>query len=580
MKKLILSVAACALLAGCGSNNTNTPLTQGLVNRQLTLLHYNNPDSAMLNAGPGLEEFGGAARFATVVENLRAQSGGSSLLVSAGDGFLPSSQFDISRQNGVPFYDAVAQQLFGVQASAVGNQELDFGPEVLVQYIDSFSPQIPFLSANLGFQDEPELAGRVVPRALVDVNGVRVGLVGLTTPSILFNSTPRNVTVDQDLASAVQSQVDLSAAEGVDIVILLSHLDSLQDTQTLLQSLRNVDIVVAASPFELLANSGDALVPGDESLVVGEYPLIATDAGGGAVPIVNVGDRYKYVGRLRAEFDFNGRLVSSSGGPIRVTGGAQPDAVLPDPEVDLAVTQPVAAALQALESQIVATSQVALDARFSSSYVGETNLGDLTTDAMLSLGQSLAGQFGATPPDVAILNSGAIPVDTLVPAGNLTAADVNSLFPFASFLSIVEPIPASQLKELLENGVSRVEAQNPRFPQVAGMSFTFDPNGTAQQVDADGNVIVAGTRIQELTLTGGTVIVQNGQVVPNAPDVGVATLNFLTQGGDQYPFRGAPATNVGLTYREAFLQFVSDNLSGTISSADYPEGGEGRITSL
>src|SRR5688572_2424801 len=58
----------------------------------LTLLHINDGESILLDAGKGLEEFGGASRFTTVVERLRteaaAQSDGT-LLVSAGDNYEP-----------------------------------------------------------------------------------------------------------------------------------------------------------------------------------------------------------------------------------------------------------------------------------------------------------------------------------------------------------------------------------------------------------------------------------------------------------------------------------------------------------
>jgi 5'-nucleotidase len=37
---------------------------------------------------------------------------------------------------------------------------------------------------------------------------------------------------------------------------------------------------------------------------------------------------------------------------------------------------------------------------------------------------------------------------------------------------------------------------------------------------------------------------------------------------------------VGFTYQQALSNYIQDGLGGLISAADYPEGGEGRITEL
>jgi 5'-nucleotidase len=64
------------------------------------------------------------------------------------------------------------------------------------------------------------------------------------------------------------------------------------------------------------------------------------------------------------------------------------------------------------------------------------------------------------------------------------------------------------------------------------------------------------------------------------PGISVATNDFSARGGDQYPFRGLPFTTVGLTYQQALASYLVNNLGGVVTAADYPEGGEGRITSL
>ena len=127
--------------------------------------------------------------------------------------------------------------------------------------------------------------------------------------------------------------------------------------------------------------------------------------------------------------------------------------------------------------------------------------------------------------------------------------------------------------------MSRIPVADGRFAQVAGFTVTYDDAGIAQVVDNAGTVLTPGTRVQSVVLDDGTVIVQNGVVVPG-PAISVATNDFSARGGDQWPFRGLPFTTVGKTYQQALADYLTLDLAGLISSAEYPEGGEGRIVQL
>jgi 5'-nucleotidase len=98
-------------------------------------------------------------------------------------------------------------------------------------------------------------------------------------------------------------------------------------------------------------------------------------------------------------------------------------------------------------------------------------------------------------------------------------------------------------------------------------------------LDDDSNVLTLGTRVVDVVLDDGTPIVLGGTVVPGPP-ITIAIVDFLANGGDQYPFRGAPFTTIGVTYQQALSNYIIDGLGGVISAVDYPEGGEGRITEV
>jgi 2',3'-cyclic-nucleotide 2'-phosphodiesterase (5'-nucleotidase family) len=569
----------------------------------LTVLHNNDGESKLVNA-PASPDFGGVARFETLVDQLRWQAthgrppAGQSrhrgaILLSSGDNFLAGPEFSASLANGVPFYDSLALREIGYDAMAIGNHEFDFGPDVLADFIEGFGRRPPpFVSANLDFSDEPRLAALVRQRTIVASTtvyerGERIGVVGATTPLLPSISSPRNVKVLEDVAGIVQAEVDRLGRRGVDKVILISHLQGLAEDRQLIPLLRNVDVAIAGGGDELLASDDTPLVPGDTISLdptTGEplrYPLLITDAAGVDVPVVTTAGDYKYVGRLVVNFDRRGRVISVDGssGPVRVSGVA-PDAVAADPRLQATVVDPVVAYTQQLASNVLASSEVALEGRREPGVrTQETNLGNLLADALLAAGAQRAAEFGVAPPDVALQNGGGIRNNSLIPAGPVSELDTFAVAAFANFVSVVPDVPRAQFKEILENAVSRIPVADGRFAQVAGFRFSYDPSLPAQQVDNAGTVLVPGERVRSVVLDDGTVIVEDGQVADGAP-LSVATNDFSARGGDQYPFRGAPFTTVGVTYQQALAEFLADDLGGVVSAADYPEGGSGRITRL
>ena len=136
-------------------------------------------------------------------------------------------------------------------------------------------------------------------------------------------------------------------------------------------------------------------------------------------------------------------------------------------------------------------------------------------------------------------------------------------------MSVAGDVPRATIKAALENAVSRRPGADGRFAQIAGFRFTYRLAGTAQVTATDGTITTPGTRVQEVILDDGTLIVSGGQVV-DGPSIDVATIDFLARGGDQYPFIGLPFTTLGLTYQQALAEYLTVGLSGLITAAQYP----------
>lgn len=540
----------------------------------LRIVHNNDGESKLVPTEIDGAQIGGAAQFKTVADNLR--SGDTpNVMLSSGDNFLAGTAFNASlnRAPGLPFYDAVVLDEIGYDAIAIGNHDFDFGPDVLERMIGDFiQTQPPYLSANLDFTAEPGLQalveeGRIAKRTIIDREGEKIGVIGLITDAINTISTPRNVVVDPDLMSVAQQQIDELIAEGVNKIVLVSHLQSINNEIELVGMLSGVDVVIAGGGDELLTNNPDNAITG--VAVFDEYPIRAANADGDTVYIVTTPGEYRYVGNLLVEFDEEGEVIgiADESDVILVK-----DAIA-DNTIQTEVVDSVLAYEAGLETNIIAITEVDLDGTRESIRSIETNQGNLIADAFLWLGQKEAANFGldANIPIIAVQNGGGIRNNTIIPANSeISELTTFEMLPFDNFVSILNPLTPEQFKSALENAVERIENGDGAFLQIAGFRIIWD--------DLDGQAGV--NRIVSAILDDGTPIVENYEVVDGAPSVYIVTNSFTAAGGDSYDeFGAAGFQNLGTSYQKVLFDFIlaEDGVNGVISAADYPEGGEGRI---
>lgn len=584
----------------------------------LTLLH-NNDGESKLATGDSVAGYGGAARFATVVERLRAQAEGKklpkdrgTLLVSSGDNFLAGLALLTGFQSGPPWPDAVVANELGYDAMTLGNHEFDFGQARLAEYISGVSPKTPFISANLGFGPTipalRELAedGRIRRSTIVKRRDERIGVIGLTTPDIAGVSSPGNVEIDNDLAAVVQREVRWLRERRVNKIIVSAHLQGIAADEAVIPQVRGVDIWIAGGGDDLLANPDDVLIPGDKAKDA--YPKPVLDKAGKPVLVISTAGEYKYVGRLTVEFSKRGRVkrvIDAKSGPVRVSGTAtDPDFAAEDPTVKTLAVDPVAAFSASLESQPVGATELALTRKVGGTENDpirrrESGFGNLVADSYLWKARQLAALDPAIDePQVAIANGGGIRAD--IPAGPINKAQTFATLPFFNQISVVEDIGCEPLRQLLERGYSALPGIAGQFANIAGMRVEVDPTQTAQVISAAPApvaIVTPGARVRNLWLTNGTPLntaddtqlIQNGVAVPGCPTVDLATVDFTAKDGDRYPFtsQGLFPVSVGALYNQAFEDYIAaplaeGGLGGTVTAAQYPTAPAGvkRITIL
>ncbi len=626
-----VSLAASAAVIGMSAPALlSSPVAADDGNVTLTILHNNDGESALLPqsvsvSGTKISQ-GSAAAFKTVLDRERRRAevkpGNSVLTTYAGDSFLASNILICSEPSNpnstAPVWDAVAQQFMGYDVHALGNHEFDYGPDFLARYIKAYRStggQVdqPFISGNLNFQPSSALNALAVKGGLVDTTtvadqkvigsralytdpntGHKFGIVSAITPNLQSISSPLPVQVttpDIDAVAAVlQKQINAFETEGVNRIILVSHLQSFLIDQQLIQRLRGVDVAVAGGGDDLLANPsipiGVQLQPG-AGTPVGTYPVMVRSRNGRDVPMVTTAGNYLYVGRLDVTFDNAGKVVSydqKTSYPRRViikddaaTSLGFTDAVVPDAKVLSKVQTPLETGCLTAQKQPFAASQVVFNTqRGSATTPGvrtqETNGGNLVTDSFLHAYDQKAAAAGLSARSsanrvVAVTNGGGIRINSLPDtgvAGSLTRAMSFSLLPFDNRITVVQDLTAAQLDEIFERSCAVGTSGGGQFLQVSGLKVTCSRSGTTQTVSnpsgdsTAGAITNAGSRVRTITLDDGTPIVTNGTPVAGAPVVDVVTNSFTAAGGDNFPtFEAAKAkVNFGISYEQALYDYL------------------------
>ncbi|WP_052389150.1 bifunctional metallophosphatase/5'-nucleotidase [Belnapia moabensis] len=502
--------------------------------------------------------------------------------------------------------DMAVLSAIGVQASVFGNHEFDLGTTVLANAIDfavgedgttALGPLFPYLSANLDFSGDaalsriytaelrdaasyaataadiaaPEVAAdapRVAPWTTIEENGETIGVLGVTTQILASISSVGGVEVldpngdgaldnTDELAAILQPYVDQMTAQGIDKVVLLSHLQQYQFELDLATKLSDVDVIVAGGSHALFADDGTPLRSGDAPAE--GYPVIQTGADGNPVAVVNTSSEYSYVGRLVVGFDESGVILpvetdTAESRPYATTdetvaelwGNEDPYAEGSRGAIVRGLTDAVEQVIDTKDGEVFGFTDVYLEGRRTAVRAQETNLGDLTGDANLAAAREVdpttvisIKNGGGIRAEIGTYATGATPEplppqanpDAGKPEGGISQLDIENALRFNNGLSLVT-VTAEGLKAVLESAVAGVAPGTTpgAFPQVSGIEFSFDP------------VLPAGERVQSLALVDEAgvpteVLVRDGDIaVDPAREFRVVTLNFLAEGGDGYAF--------------------------------------------
>lgn len=545
---MTLSLAVPALAAE-GENAATPYEIPADVAGKLVILHTNDTHGADLAEEGKSIGTAGVAALKKAFEDAGAQV----LLLSVGDAIQGTPLVNYNKgADAVRFLSAA-----GYDAMSPGNHEFDWGAENLFQILEENKPEFATLSANLLDQEGNPV---FLANQIFEMDGLKVGVFGLTTPEAATKTNPEKVQgltflAGDALYACAEAQVKELTQAGCDLIVALGHLGV--DEETASTGNRSVDLCNKVAGIDLFVD-GHSHTEMLEGKPVNEegYPSYENNSD---TLIVSTGTKLANVGVViydRQADTLTADLVTAA------------EWTRADETVAKLVKDTQTAVEEALKT-VIGKTEVALNGeRNPGVRTQETNLGDFATDALLWFAKKDQGDQVVA----AITNGGGI--RATIPAGDISMMTMNTVFPFGNTVVTLD-LTGQQLLETLEAATYCLPTAIGAFPQVAGIEFTVNTALPYENGEAYGTYFRCanpGTRVTNVTV--------GGQPLDLKATYTVATNDFSAVGGDTYyAFKDAKATmkDTGIPLDQALSEYVNEVLGGTITAEKYGEAA-GRIT--
>lgn len=450
------------------------------------------------------------------------------ILVDAGD--YSQGEVYVSDTKGL---DAVEMMnVTGYDVVTLGNHEFDYGYAQLKENMTKADFKI--LCANVYGEDGTPIFD--ANYTYTTKSGVKIGFFGMETPEAQTKANPaliKGLKFDTDLKAVAEKQ--LEALKDDDVVIALSHL-GVDDSS---KPYTSYDLYNAAK--------------GIDFIIDGHSHSVMTKGKNGE-PIQSTGTKFANIGVIVID-DASKKIESNS---------------LYEIKEDTAKDAAVAAAAQKIIDRIdkeygavFAKSKVELNGAKApnGNRDGETNNGDLITDAMLwKVMQNKEGLTVNEDHVVAITNGGGI--RAAIKVGDVTKKDIKTVLPFGNTIEVIY-VTGNELLEALEASTFCVPESIGGFPQVSGISYTIS---TGAVYDANAETYPASTYYGPKSINRVTINSINGKEFKANDTYAVVTNNFCAEGGDTY-YAFAAATSkfdTGVTLDMAVMDYITKELKGVI----------------
>ena len=478
----------------------------------------------------------GAVEGYAYIAQLKADyeaKGAEVILVDAGDYSQGTTYVSVSQGA-----DAVTMMnTVGYDVVTLGNHEFDYGYAQLKENMTKANFKV--LCADVFNEDGTPIFD--TNYTYTTKSGVKIGFFGMETPETQTKAHPGKIkgltfATDDAFTKAAADQVE--ALKDDDIVICISHLGVGAESKPY----RSTDLYAA--------------VKGIDFIIDGHSHTVMTKGENGE-PIQSTGTKFANIGVIVID-DASKKIESNS--LFEIKEDTAKDATV------AAAAQKIIDRIDKEYSAVFAKSEVTLNGKKApnGNRDGETNNGDLITDAMLWQVKQDADIKLTVDDDhiVAITNGGGIRAEIKV--GDVTKNDIFTVLPFGNTVDVIY-VTGAQLLEVLEASTFCLPESIGGFPQVSGISYTIS---TAVPYDANAETYPASTYYGPKTINRVSINSINGKEFKADDTYAVVTNDFCSAGGDTYyAFKStakADKVATGVALDQALMNYVKTELKGVI----------------
>lgn len=461
---------------------------------EIVILHTNDVHARV--KADEREKAIGYGKIKTYKDEL-VKEGKTVLMLDAGDTFHGTTFATISRG------DSIIKLLneVGYDYMVPGNHDFNYGYQRLVELTGkgNFKTLASNVVTEQGKRDFLE-------NDIKEVDGVKIGFFGLSTPETYYKSHPSNTKgiVIAEPVEVAKQQVAALKAKGADFIVAIGHLGIDESTK---EAERSEGVIKAVPGIDLFID-GHSHTALPEGKVIGSALLAQT------------GSYTNNLGKITLTFDGN-KIENKKAELISYEAMSL---VKPDEKIE-AIEKEVDEANKPFLEKIVGKTLVDLEGRREYNRKQETNLGNLVTDAMREVSKA----------DIAITNGGGI--RATIEKGDVTMGEVLTAFPFTNFTVTVD-LTGKEVIQALENGVKAAPELAGAFCQVSGLTFKYDDTAKA------------GERVFDVMVAGKPIDLEKTYKV--------ATNDFIAGGGDQYDvFKGKTETGQYELLSETLAKYIA-----------------------
>lgn len=460
----------------------------------------------------------GIAKFTETINEFKKENP-NTIVLGAGDLFQGTALSNLNY--GAPINEMVKE--LGVIASAVGNHEFDWGIDRIAKWAKEGGYE--WLASNIYDKKTGEPVTWAKPYKMLEVDGVKIGLIGLATPETAYKTKPSNVE-DLEFRDPIKAGKEWAdklrkgeVPEGkADIIIAVTHLGSIQD--------KNTKKITGEAADLAKANVGiDAIISGHTHMTVaGEV---------NKTPIVQAYKNGRAFGKLEIKYNINNKKVSIKPEVVDLASKVKD---LKESEAGKKIVEKYENASKDKLNEVVGHTKKDLP---HERFEGPSLLGEWVCEAMAK----------TTKSQIAITNGGGLrcPINK----GDITVGILYQLMPFDNTLVTME-VKGSDIKKIVENGIGN---ESIGWAAISGLKVKYDLKQPF------------GNRIHDIKLSDGKEIDMNKYYT-------LVTNDFMSEGGDNFDFTSAKnKVDTNLPIRDALIKELRDVKTISVDRKNYLEAG-------